>query len=219
MRFSHFTNLPPEVILRIFQHVDRFATVNAIVRTASIFHCVWLMNANTIALAVLPRAIDCYDEAHTLAEAQEWAEVSIHSSTGRRQSHRETIIVLIRRYLENSRLITGFYESNILPVLGRFKSIEGDMYARPLLERERFLTTLYHLKTLAVMHKTTQMSTSILSCISESELIDLSEVASWLRRRTHVKRRIELGVNDLLMESRWLQSWLDNHLAALHTNK
>ncbi|KAI4169261.1 MAG: hypothetical protein LQ343_005849 [Gyalolechia ehrenbergii] len=219
MQSSPFSNLPPEVILKIFQYVGDFATVNALVRTSSIFHCTWLMNANSIALTVLPKTIECYDKAHRLVEAQEWAEELKPTSGGRHRSHREVVIVLVRRYLENCRLITGYYESNILPVLGRIVSKEGNRGPWPLLERGRFLTTLYHLKTLAVIYEADKARSSTLSSIQKSELIDIAEVASWIRRIAHVQQRIELGVNDLLADSRWLQGWLDSRLTAFHTDK
>ncbi|KAI4191527.1 MAG: hypothetical protein L6R41_000061 [Letrouitia leprolyta] len=177
------------------------------------------MNANSIALTVLPKAIECYDKAHELVKVQEWAEAFENQSGGRRQSHREVIIILVRRYLENSRLVTGYYDRNILPLLGKLDSKEGNRDLPLLLEKERFLTTLYHLKRLAVVHETDKGRLSTLSDIQEAELIDLAEVASWLRRRTPVQQRIELGVNDLLADSHWLQGRLDSRLAALHIGK
>ena len=215
MRISRFTDLPPEVILRIFRHADSFATVNALVRTASIFHCVWLMNANTIALRVLPEAIECYNEAHDLVEAQELAKASKRLSGGRRRSHREVVIVLVQRYLANHRLITGFYESNIVPVLKNLDSDQRSKTSLDQLERGRFLKTLYHLKTLAVSYEYNEMGSSTLSGIGEAELIDLAEAASWLRRKTHVERRVRLGVEDLLTDRGWLQRRLDSRLATL----
>ncbi|KAL8938941.1 MAG: hypothetical protein Q9216_003627 [Gyalolechia sp. 2 TL-2023] len=219
MQFSNFSNLPPEVILKIFQCVSDFATVNALVRTSSVFHCTWLMNANSIALTVLPKTIECYDQARSLVEAQEWAEECGHHSGGRHQSHREVVIVLVRRYLENSRLITGYYESNIRPVLERLGSKKNSRDPRPLLERPRFLKTLYNFKTLAVIHETDKARPSTLSNVQKSELIDLAEVASWFRRSVPVQQRLELGVDHLLADGRWLQGWLDSHLAALHKDK
>lgn len=219
MQFSQFTQLPPEVILRIFQCISDFATINALVRTSSIFHCTWLMNANSIALTVLPKTIQCYDKAHKLVEAQEWAEAMEDYSGDRRQSYREAVIVLVRRYLENSRLVTSYYDNNILPLLGRLDSKEGSRDLQLLLERERFLTTLYHLKTLAVVRETDGGRPSTLAGLQESELIDLAEVASWLRRRAPAQQCIELGVNNLLADSRWLQGQLDSRLAALYTDK
>ncbi|KAL8936624.1 MAG: hypothetical protein Q9211_004098 [Gyalolechia sp. 1 TL-2023] len=152
-----------------------------------------------------------------LVETQIWAEESEHHAGGRHRSHREVIIVLVRRYVENSRLITGYYERNILPILGDLGSKKGNRDPRPLLERGRFLTTLYHLKTLAVIHEADAASPPNISTIQRSELIDLAEVASWLRRRAHVQQRIELGVHHLLADNRWLQD-LRTSFSAATTN-
>lgn len=213
------TDLPSELILRIFQHANDFTSVIALVRTSSIFHCVWLMNANTIALAVLPKAVECYHEAHSLVEAQERAEGSEHPSGGRHKSHRELIIGLVRRYLGNARVVTSFHTSFILPVLERSGSNEGNLYARPLLERKRFLRTLYHLKALAILHKAKDINPPILLGMTVDDLTDISEVACWIRVRVPMERRRELGVDDFLTESWWLQGWLDNRLAAIHSTQ
>ncbi|KAL9061468.1 MAG: hypothetical protein Q9206_000512 [Seirophora lacunosa] len=215
---SLFASLPPEVILRLFQHATDFATVNALVRTSSIFHCIWLMNANTIALTVLPKAIESYHEAHTLATLQDEAEEAESPSAGRRRSQRELVIVLVRRVLVNSRLVTGFYERDILPVLKRSVPNEHDMYVRSPLNRKRFIKTLYHLKVLAFVYGLNGLSTPVLPDIQEDDLVDISEVSSWLRRRLSANRRRELGVDELLMEGRWLQKFLDHRLAVIHAS-
>lgn len=215
---SHFTHLPPEVILRLFQHATDFATVNALVRTSSIFHCVWLMHANTIALTVLPKAIECYHEAHILVNLQEQVEEAENPAAARRKSHRELVIVLVRRVLINSRVITGFYERDILPLLENSGPNEYNIYARPLLGRTRIIKTLYHLKVLALAYGLNGSSPPVFPDIREDDLINLSEVSSWLRRASPAERRRELGVDELLTERRWLQNFLDNRLAIIHAS-
>ncbi|KAL8987999.1 MAG: hypothetical protein Q9177_002864 [Variospora cf. flavescens] len=215
---SHFTHLPPEVILRLFQHATDFATVNALARTSSIFHCVWLMHANTIALTVLPKAIECYHEAHILVKLQEQVEEAENPAAARRKSHRELVIVLVRRVLINSRAITGFYERDILPLLENSRPNEYDIYARPLLGRTRIIKTLYHLKVLALAYGLNGSSPPVFPDIREDDLINLSEVSSWLRRASPAERRRELGVDELLTERRWLQNFLDNRLAIIHAS-
>ncbi|KAL8912450.1 MAG: hypothetical protein Q9171_002543 [Xanthocarpia ochracea] len=135
MPLSTFTSLPPEVILRIFQHTDDFATLNALVRTSSIFHCLWLLNANSTALAVLPKAVLCYAEAQWLVQAQELKEPTARTPEGQGRSYRGEIIVLVRRYLTNARLVYSFYESNVQPVLADLTAKGVDTDKWPLLER------------------------------------------------------------------------------------
>ena len=215
MPLSPFTRLPPEVILRIFQHADDFITINALVRTASIFHCLWLLNANSTALAVLPKAVLCYAEAQWLVQAQELKEPTASTPEGRRRSHRGDIIVLVRRYLTNARLVCGFYESNVQPVLVDLTAKGVDTKKWPLLERTRFVRTLYHIKALAVTHEHPDASCPVPSHIGRQELVDMSELASWLRRVSTLERRTELGVETLLRDTRWLQRWMDIRWAAI----
>lgn len=206
---SPLTSLPPEVILRIFHHADTFATVNALVRTASIFHCLWLLNANSIALTVLPKAVVCYPEAQCLVRVQELKEPTTSTSEGRRQSHRGEIIVLVRRCLTNARIVCGFYEGNVRPVLEDRKEKRLDVTKWPLLERNRFIRTLYYLQTLAVIHEYSDARYPVLSHIRHQELVDISELASWFRRVSSMERCTELGVDALVLDARWLQKWMD----------
>ncbi|KAI4285553.1 MAG: hypothetical protein L6R38_000574 [Xanthoria sp. 2 TBL-2021] len=219
MRLSPLTSLPPEVTLRIFKHAEDFATVSALVRTASIFHCLWLLNANSIAVAVLPKAVVCYPEAQCLVQAQELKEPTASTPEGQRQSHRGEIIVLVRRYLTNARLVCGFYERNVHPVLADVREKKLDITKWPLLERSRFIRTLYHLQTLAVIHEYSDASCPVLSHIGQQELIDLSELASWFRRVSTAERRMELGVETLLRDTRWLQKWMDIRWAAMRNRR
>ena len=215
MRRSPFTSLPPEVILRIFHHADDFGTVNALVRTSSIFHCLWLLNANSIALVVLPKAITCYSEARCLVQAQELKEPTASTPEGGKPCHRGEVIVLVRRFLTNARLVCGFYERNVLPVLVDLRNNKADITKWPLVERARFIRTLYHLQTLAIVHEYSDASCSVLSHIGQQDLVDMSELASWFRRVSPLERRRELGVEDLLQDARWLQKWMDIRWTAI----
>ncbi|KAL8729461.1 MAG: hypothetical protein Q9166_004709 [cf. Caloplaca sp. 2 TL-2023] len=216
MDHPRLANLPPEILLRIFLHADDLATVNALVRSSSIFHCLWLLNANSIAIAVLPKVIECYDEAQCLVRAQELGE-PIASAHGRRsRSHREAVIVLVRRYLANARLVCGFYQNNIQPVLANLATKGVDITRWPLLERTRFIRLLYQLKALAILHEHSLPRSNVLSPIGRYELIDLSELASWFRRESPLERRVELGVEALLADTRWLQKWMDIRWAEIH---
>ncbi|KAL8808316.1 MAG: hypothetical protein Q9182_000136 [Xanthomendoza sp. 2 TL-2023] len=211
---GHF-HLPPEVILRIFKQADDFATVNALVRTSSVFYCVWLMNANSIVIAVLPNAIESYHQARSLVQAQEYEELCANTHEKRHRSHREVIIVLVRRYLTNARLVCSFYERNLRPVLVDLIAKGYDVTNMPLLQRTRFIGTLYHFKALALAHQYSYTDSLFLSHIGRNDLIDMSELASWFRRVSTLERRTELGVEALLQDTRWLQNWMDDRWVAI----
>ncbi|KAL8787807.1 MAG: hypothetical protein Q9213_001994 [Squamulea squamosa] len=201
--------------LRSQMHTSDFATINALVRTASIFHCLWLLNANSIAVAVLPKTVLCYTEAQCLVEAQELKEPTASTPEGRGGSHRGDIIVLVKRFLTNARLVCGFYENNIRPVHEHLVTEGVDVTKWPLLERTPFIRSLYHLKALAVVREYSDASCPVLSHTGQRELIDISELASWFRREATLQRRVELGVESLLQDNRWLQKWMDVRWAAI----
>ncbi|KAL8697148.1 MAG: hypothetical protein Q9201_007283 [Fulgogasparrea decipioides] len=209
---ASLTNLPPEIILKIFQHAENFATVNTLVRTSSIFHCVWLMNANSIAVAVLPKTIECYEEARDLAEAQKQVEAPQEASI-KRKSHREEVIVLVKRYLINSDLVTGFYESNVLP-----NNRSSEHTKPPLLERKRFLRTLYRLKTVAAVRESFDANYWVLPPMKKSDLVDISDMARRIRLRATQEQCVKLGVESIVVTGHWLQRWLDSRLAAMHSS-
>lgn len=215
MAHSPLTRLPPEVILRIFHDADDFMTVNALVRTSSIFHSIWLMNANSIARTILPRSIECYDEAHDLVQAQTCAQSTTNTHEDRNRSHREIIIVLVRQYLTNARLVCSFYESNIRPVLVNLTAEGKDVSALPLLKRTSFIGTLYRLKTLALVHGYSLTKSPVLSRVGHRELVDIAELASWFRRASTQDCRTEIGVEALLRDTRWFQTWMDDCWVAI----
>ncbi|KAL8679825.1 MAG: hypothetical protein Q9186_003941 [Xanthomendoza sp. 1 TL-2023] len=208
MGIPEHSHLPPEVILRIFKHADDFATVNALVRTSSIFYCVWLLNANSIVIEVLPNAIESYHEARGLVQAQEHAELCANTHEKRNRSHREVIIILVRRYLTNARLVCSVYESNLRPVLVDLTAKGHDVTKMPLLQRTRFIGTLYRFQALALAHQYSDTDSPFLSHIRRPDLIDMSELASWFRRVSTLERRTELGIDALLQDTRYLPKFV-----------
>ena len=218
MRSSLFSDLPPEVILQVFRFGDNFATVNALLRTSSVFHCIWLLNANTIAAAVLPRAIPYHAEATSLVQAQEQEAKLNPTYNGGPRCHREEVIVKAKRFFSASDLLRRYYDDSIFPTrMNIGLPQDGPFFI--LLDRDRFLPAFYRLKTLAILFRVMQIPSEALNGVSKDDLIDMCEITSWLRRKCPHERQEELGVKDLLSSSRWLQKWFDTRLAQLRTTK
>ena len=62
--------MPPEVIIQFYKSVDKLKTVTRLSSTCRKFHHVWKSNIKTILDVVLPRAIECLEEAQGLCDAQ-----------------------------------------------------------------------------------------------------------------------------------------------------
>lgn len=215
MRRLLLSNIPPEVILQIFRYADDFSTANALLRTSSVFHCIWLLNANAIAVSILPRAVRYYAEARVLVHAYEQEAKLSQVYDGGPRSHREAIIVHVRRFLSASDLLFNFYENSILPNL----KLPGGTSSYMPLDRDRALPALYRLKTLAISCHNPQIESPALESITKPELIDMCEVISWLRRKCPLETQEELGLQELIAQSKWLQNWFDRHLAQLRNQE
>lgn len=76
------SSLPPELHLALFQSLDNFADVSALMRTGQQFHTIWMLHTTSICSAILPRAVDCLAVAQELLEGQErfadWQNKSPH---------------------------------------------------------------------------------------------------------------------------------------------
>lgn len=93
-------NLPPELILNIFQSLDNFASVIALVRTSRIFYHTWLSNPASISDAILPRVIHFFEQASQLVHIQEKLLVS---NTFQENTPRNAVILRTKRFLSNER--------------------------------------------------------------------------------------------------------------------
>ena len=65
------TDLPSEMILRIYRYLDGPSEIIALNRTSRLYYWIWRMNAASISGAVIPRSIDCYISALELFEVEE----------------------------------------------------------------------------------------------------------------------------------------------------
>ncbi|KAL9582893.1 MAG: hypothetical protein Q9212_003038 [Teloschistes hypoglaucus] len=208
------TTLPVEILLSIFRHADDFTTVNAFLRSSSILYRTWLVHANSIALAVLPKAIDCYNEASELFEAQAQTEALQTFPPKLCKSNREAVIALCKRFFQNADIVTAFYKHYVIPAAAGINTV-GQWNNWPLEDRSRLLRTLYRLKTLCVLHDLHDASSLDLVAIGPQDLIDLCDVARWIRFRTPKERRSELGLEHLTLDYRWFQKWLDSRWASM----
>lgn len=214
MASPSLATLPVEILLSIFRHTDDFTTVNAFLRSSSVFYCTWLMHANSIALSILPKAIECYDEAHELFEAQARTETHQNLCLEPCKSNREAVIALCKRFFRNAQIVTTFYEHYVIPAAAEINTTKH-WNNWPLVDRSRLLRTLYRLQTLCVLHDLHDASSMDLVAITPQDLIDLCDVARWIRFRTPMERRSELGLDHLTLDYRWFQKWLDSRWASV----
>ena len=64
------SDLPNELIVHVFKSVDNIGSAAALSQASHHLHKVWRYNLPSICDAVLPRMIECYEQAHQLLEAR-----------------------------------------------------------------------------------------------------------------------------------------------------
>ena len=65
------TDLPAEIILQIYKHLDSPSGIAALNTTSRMYNWIWRTNTASISSAVLSRSIDCYDSAVEQFEVEE----------------------------------------------------------------------------------------------------------------------------------------------------
>ncbi len=106
-------NLPPELKIAVFQSLDDLPDVAALAQTCRLFKDICMFNAARICDAVLPRVIECYEDARTLVEVQVHDEKKDIPD----QDRKRVAIQQAKRYLFNQdavRRICSMHESGIL---------------------------------------------------------------------------------------------------------
>jgi hypothetical protein len=98
MSASSLSDLPTELICKIFESAADFSVVAALAKTARIFYYTWQEHAGSIYEAVAPRAISNLAVAERLADEQEAAEARKQPHNGSNKS-----ITRVKRLLSNMR--------------------------------------------------------------------------------------------------------------------
>jgi hypothetical protein len=180
-----FSNIPPELICRVFESLDDFSEVAALAQTGRIFYHTWREHAAPICRAVGPRVFRNFIEAERLLDMQEKAEgISQPQDGGEQES-----TVRVKRLMSNARCAAAACADwvefcQIQDTLGAFdRGPEGspETYMRPS-ECARFDYTFYSLWTVGVMqsalHLQRHASTFLENCTVQ-ELCRLDEMATW----------------------------------------
>ena len=112
---TSFPDLAPELLIEIFKSIDCFTDASALSRTSHHMHAIFKNNVPVILDAILPSAIDCFEEASRLVQAQEKAEAIITARNSYRNEHPTTATELaierVQRFFSNIQAgsTLGFY--------------------------------------------------------------------------------------------------------------
>ncbi|MCJ1266054.1 hypothetical protein MMC22_005936 [Lobaria immixta] len=145
MSSPSLSSLPPELQLAVFRSLDNFADVSALMRTNQLFHAIWMLHMSSISSAVLPRVIDCLDNAQDLLDTQE--RFTLRNFTQRQQPVAPFKIHRIAQLLSNQRIayeVGRRFEAHC-KVSSR-KSGQQFVFENPV-NRRWFMLCYYHIWT------------------------------------------------------------------------
>lgn len=181
-------NLPPELILNIFQSLDNFASVNALVRTSRIFYHTWLSNPASISDAVLPRVIHFFEQASKLVHIQERLLVS---NTFQENTPCNAVILRTQRFFINERDVSTICDwlNEDMFLTFREEAQSFFSYRHPphltVTERLRVAHACYQIWIIASLQDARfpdgyQAQLSIFENMNRSELRRLVKLNNWL---------------------------------------
>ena len=176
------TNLPPEIILQIFESAPDFSVVNALARTARPLNSTYVAGSPAIFHAVASRILPEFPFVEQLVDAQEAAYYASHS----RSEDQPNAPSRNERLLSNARCAaaasTNFAAECKIHLFTRARGEENQAF-RPS-ERARFKKSFYQLWTLCTIANTPSLRPSALGYLdmrNPIELAGLDEVTTWAR--------------------------------------
>lgn len=226
------TNLAPELILQIYQHLEQSRDITALNSTSQKLYSIWHLNAHSISDVVLPRAIDCYDSALELLEIQERVQgvdlgsaeplPTIHLREIQQQA--KTCVLEARtngywgRFSGHIPYQTVLDHNKEVTTIARKASHASSLFERGVLadsvshllrypghlSREDFSASFYRLCMLATLESNEAMASRVHSM--ETEEVDMMvEVAAYLAWWCPDKDKVFLGLS-YRSKKKWRQT-------------
>lgn len=151
------TDLAPELFIQILKSSESFADVTSFSSTSRKMFVIWKTNLDAICEAILPRTIDCFEEAQELLAAQERAEGEKHAVAGYRTAldrakwmlEGADTAAIARRCFENCVIHCG-NQQNFSSTWGIYPPKRTVLTPNQCMD---FLRAYYRAKTLATLAK------------------------------------------------------------------
>ena len=102
MASASLSDLPSELILKIFKSFDDHRTITALNLTCRKFQDIWQLNTASIVSSVLPQSIDCFDLAQELLIVQ-------GKSDGAESESREALLERCKCLVTNASTLLKYY--------------------------------------------------------------------------------------------------------------
>ena len=203
MAYSALEQLPSELIVQVFKSIDDFSTLSSLICTSPTFYAVWQLNTSSISVAILPKTIDCFDDARELVKTQ---ELFPESQEIPRAEECNRAAAILKRFRSNARaaaLASEIFQAH-------FRYCENTRNELSLMtfspsERTRFTHAFYRVWTITLLAQQGSVSLqrleSLLATLSAREIFRIQEVALWLATQCPRKNLQTLSIATFGKES------------------
>ena len=229
------TNMPSEVLMRVFRHTTTFSTASALSRTSPAIHAIWTANIPVICHIILPIAIECYEQASELFGAQEevapvagalWSRLLSVWDSERRElpeirylslapMKTKMAIEKVRRMVSNAKLMESILER--FNVSETWTSLSDNFQLEPremrAAERERFIKAYYRATSLATLVEEPNLRRRF-AHLDRFEFLQLSDVTLFMGAKKNPCPMLKLSnycTNKIISSpcERSLRNWND----------
>ena len=191
-------DLPPDILLLIFESLATFSDVQALVLTNRVFYNIWRTHSWTIYANLLPQLILCYPEAKQLAACQEHeiGEMAKKYQCDRRKCHSKIMC-------SNARIV-GAAQGLFMSTRGSSLPYISKTVMEPS-ESARFFQAFYNFWAFNLADKF--QWPNVLREMSLHQFYPLYELGFWIDR---MKKEEQAALNGLFTSSTppdWDTSW------------
>ena len=176
------SNIPPEIQITVFQSLANLSDGASLARTSRTFNEIWRLNTASICDAMLPRIIDCLDDAANLIEAQAYSENLVEAPG---QDRNLVAIQRAQRYLSNQNAAHHACDVFADDVISNFEGLIVDrLEVLSSTERPRFIQAYYQVwlfYIIAIDYGWEEFPQAFIATFTKSELLFMLGMLEWIQ--------------------------------------
>lgn len=180
------TDLAPELLIQILKSADNFADVTSLSSTSRKIFIIWKTNVDAICEAVLPRIVDCFEQALELLAAQKKVEGGKHAFYGHMTAVDRAEWIL--KWADTAAKALVYFEEDLIG-----NAHKGRLFCMTPSNRVDFLRAYYRAATLATLAKG-PLPCEVLSSWDMLAFRQMKVVMRWLMAYAPPSERLEFGM-------------------------
>ena len=180
------TDLAPELLIQILKSADSFADVTSLSSTSRKMFILWKTNVDAICEAILPRLVDCFEQALEFLAAKEKVEGDKHAFFGHMTAVDRAEWML--RWADTAAKALVYFEENVIQ-----NAHNEHLFRMTASDRVDFLRAYYRTATLATLAKG-PLPCELLSSWDMLAFRQMMVVMRWLMAYAPPSERLEFGM-------------------------